>query len=143
MFRFAQSREAYWPVDLPSRSVTGEVVTHRVLIRYRLMSRSELLEANKRLQAATARKLAEYARKGETADLSAILDEMDRESRAEYEDVLARVTGWRDGDIADETGEPLAYSREVVAAMCEDQAIYQALVAGMYAASRGAPPKNS
>lgn len=142
MFKFAKTREAYWPVDLPTRTDEGALETKRVLIRYRLMTRDELLDANKRLQAATARKLAEIAREGKTADLDTLLDEMDKESRTEYADLLARVVGWREGDIGDEDGNPLPCSREVVAAMCQDDAIYRALVTGMYAASRGAPVKN-
>jgi len=146
MFKFAKQREALWPVDLVAADramdADGNLVTHRVFIRYRLMTRDELAEANE----ATTRITAERLREARGNDASANLVELMAVSREveqrTYDDLLARITGWREGDIADEEGNPLAFDRGIVASLCEDTANYQALLRGLYAASRGAQAKN-
>jgi hypothetical protein len=119
MFRFAAQREVLWPVTV-SVPVDGGVAPTELQIRYRLLTRSELADLGERLRATEG---------GERA-LMATLDGL----------LAARITGWE--GIADESGAPLPFTPETLAAVLDVPYLREAIEAGLYAASRGALAKN-
>lgn len=120
MFKFARNREVLWPVTI-SAPADGGPQKVEIKVRYKLLTRSELAELSERLKAAA---------EGSDADVISTLDSL----------LAERITGW-DG-IADEAGNPLAFTPDNVAAVLDVPYVREAIESGLYAASRGAVAKN-
>jgi len=137
MFEFAPKRIVLWPVDLPQRTDDGsEAPDKRLLIRYKLLTRSELAARNvdiARTAASNLRSITDMA-EAERIILGA------EERAATYADMLReRLLGWRD-PASGQTGD---FSDEDRAALIEDAPTFRALLDGLIDASENAKAKNS
>lgn len=149
-FRFAANRVIYWPVELPPRdlaSTSGENKPQRVRVLYHLLKREELRERELRTVTTLATRLRTVIAKGGTAEeVGKIAEDFEREGMAEVDELVQRIKGWADGDVAVEgdagASEVLPYSDANLRLILTDEAVFRAFRAGLYDASRGAVAKN-
>lgn len=138
--------EAWWPVTLTSRGDDGELVEHRVLIKYRLFTREELREreraALERLSERAAMLDADLPAAERESRRAQALQRLGEQGREETEALRARVIGWR-RIVAQGSGQEVPYSDTVRDLLLADQLRFTALLDGLYAASRGVREKNS
>lgn len=128
MFKLAKQREVLWPVtiNVPAEDGSGAVTPVQIKVRYKLLSRTEIREAID-----VAKQQAEKG--GEMTE---------EQVRADDEWLAARITGWE--DVVDaETGAPVEFSAEALAALMAVPYVTPGLAKGLWDASRGAPAKNS
>ncbi|MGE0289688.1 MAG: hypothetical protein AB7I42_25640 [Bradyrhizobium sp.] len=138
MFKFARKREVLWPVTVlvPLDDGSGQVAEMEIRIRYRLLTSTELNDrAREELEVALSAGVEGGAVDGMLAQLSP-----DRINKA-MEDLKGRITGWE--GLADEAGEPLAFTPENLDGVLEIPYLRTAIHRGLVEASQGAPAKNS
>lgn len=141
MFRFADKGEVLWPVPLRQSDDSGEVQDVTVRVRYRLLPR-KVLRARERL--ALSRLNVQAVREATTTEaLAELLDEVTAREEADEALLLQHVTGWLAEDFCDADGQPVAFAPERLQAMLEFDAFFKPLMAGLHAASREGPAKNS
>lgn len=153
MIRLAASNVVWWRVDVPDRDDNGELVEQPVRFRMRIFTREELREralARARRGAADVgaamRRLVD-ARSSEAvtasmADADAAIARMGEDEQVALEELRERVLGWNPEDVRDQHDQPVAFTPALLDALLDDEARFQALRAGLLAASRGARPKN-
>ena len=138
MFQFANENKVWWRVNLVARNAeTGDVEDSPVMLLYRIFSRSEIKQREKRLQAALS-KLRAAKTETEMATATSQFDGIEERNAA---DLIDRVCDWRDISGAD--GAALPFTAAALKALLEDEAQYARISAGLLEASRGARVKNS
>jgi hypothetical protein len=139
MFEFVRNNDCFWPVELPKRQDDGSILPVRVLIKFRLFTRSELIKKRDAITA-VAEQLA-AARAGAAPDQ--VLASL-RAQEAMHEDqdaeVRDRIVGWR--DIVDLDGNAVPFDTDTLEWLLDDEPRFEALRKGLYEASRGAVAKN-
>ena len=139
MFQFANEGKVWWKINLVARNeVTGDVEDAPVMMLYRIFTRAELKQREKRLQAA----LGKLRTAKTDAEMQAATAEFDTIEQRNTADTIERVCDWRDiVSGADSTALP--FSRESLKALLDDEAQYTRIASGLLEASRGARAKNS
>jgi hypothetical protein len=130
MYRFAASNKVFWPVTLPSRGEDGVPVEATAYIGYLYLSRDELRARDRNAVQAM----------GVGVPLESRLAEVDKLDAANVELLRTRIFNWK--DIADNNDVPLPFSPETLDAMLADALLFNALLKGLFEASRGAREKN-
>ena len=140
MFRFADKDVVFWPVELRQTGEDGQVVEVTVHLAYRLLPRKQLREREKRGLMSAAAHLQKLDGPRSAEDLAAAFDATVERETGDVELLLDHVADWRgfaDGE------EPLAFSRERLAALLEFDVYFKPIMAGLHEASRSGPAKNS
>lgn len=132
MFKFAKNREVLWPVEVSSPVDGGSVDKFVVKICYKLLTQSEI--------STRVRDEMDMMRHADDIDKSmASISETELAKR--NQDLMDHIVGWE--DIADaDSGEPLPFTPENVAAVLDLPYARPAIGKGLLDASRGAPVKN-
>lgn len=139
MFKFAQQGKVFWPITLSARDPeTGDVNQSKAYIQYSLLSRDEMKAREKQL----AKVLSARAIGIKDADaLNQLVEDAEAIDTATEKELLAHVHDWR--DIADEAGEPIAFSTKLLKSMFADPLLFDPISRGLIECSKGAPAKNS
>lgn len=140
MFRFADKGVVFWPVQLRQIDEAGEIDVATVHLAYRLLTRDELHERERNSLEALAERMGGPVAPRTAEDLIALLDGTIEREASNVDLLLDHVSDWRgfaDGD------EPVAFSRERLAALLEYDVYFKPIMAGLFEASRDAPAKNS
>ena len=139
MFRFAEKGIVFWPVTLRQAGADDDQVQDvTVHLAYRVLTRKEL---RAREAEALGRIDVDAIRNAKSADeLTAQLAKVVEREDADLALLLDRVSDWRGFVDADE--QPLAFSRERLAALLEYDHFYKPALAGLSEASRAGRPKN-
>src|SRR5690606_20774406 len=153
VIRLTADNVVWWRVDVPDRDDNGELVEQPVRFRLRIFTRDELREralARARRGAtdvgAAMRRLID-SRSSEAvtasmADADAAIARMGEDEQVALEELRERVLDWNPEDVRDQNDQPVAFTSALLDALLADEARFQALRAGLLAASRGARPKN-
>lgn len=143
MFELARENKCWWPVDLPTTDDQGEVVNHRVRVLYRLLTRKQLARDRNTLATdmlkASGRVDAEG--EGDRRNVGQVLEDLAARDEGREQRLREHVCDIR--DIVDQDGNAVPFGPEVLAALMEREAWFEALHEGLYRASAGARPKNS
>lgn len=138
MFQLANEGKVWWRVNLVTRNAeTGDVEDAPVMLLYKIFSRSDIKQREKRLQTALG-KLRAAKTEAEMTTATSQFDGIEERNTA---DVLERVVDWR--DISGSDGTALPFTAATLKALLEDEAQYARISAGLLEASRGARVKNS
>ena len=138
MFQLANEGKVWWRVNLVTRNAeTGDVEDAPVMLLYKIFSRSDIKQREKRLQTALG-KLRAAKTEAEMTTATSQFDGIEERNTA---DVLERVVDWR--DISGTDGTALPFTAATLKALLEDEAQYARISAGLLEASRGARVKNS
>lgn len=137
MYEFAPKRNVLWPVDMPQQSEDGsEAPPRRMLIRYKLLTRTELAARNAIIARSLVGNLTGVTDPNEAERIIAAAEQR---AAANAEQLRERVLGWRD-PASGKAGDFTAEERE---ALLEDFPTFDALLRGLVEASEGARAKNS
>jgi hypothetical protein len=140
MFKLANLGIVFWPVQLPQTDGSDDAVT--VHIGYQILTRKELRCAQRRHMAAYRETMDAATQAKPDPDALAALDAAEDQRDADEHALLReRIKGWR--GIADEDGNAVPFAADKLDALLEFEFFAKPLLAGLYAASRGAPAKNS
>jgi hypothetical protein len=138
MFQFANEGKVWWRVNLVARDAEGGDPTDvPVFLLYRIYTRKELKERERKLKAP----MAKLGQSKDEASMMSILREVEALDDKNAAELVERVHDWR--DIGDGKGDPLKFSRERLKALLDDEAQYARISAGLLEASKGARAKNS
>jgi hypothetical protein len=141
MFRFADKGKVFWPVALRQSNDAGDAVEDvTVHFAYTLLPRTELRAREKRGIVAAADRLAEREGPRTADDLIAVFDATVEREDGDVAFLLDHVSDWRgvaDGD------EAVEFSRDRLEALLQFDVYFRPIMAGLLAASRSGPAKNS
>lgn len=134
MFKFAKKRQVLWPVTIqvPRDDGSGEADDIDIKVRFELLSKSVLDKLT--LEDMTAVNSDDM-----NALLAAVTDDKIAERRALVEE---HVKDW-EGIVDADSGAPVPYSADNLAALLEVPTVYAAFHRGLRDASMGAFVKNS
>lgn len=139
MFRFADKDQVLWPVELRQLDENGTEEAVTVFLRYQLLPREQLREREKQALARMA------GHKGASLDdLTGLIEMAEAAAEREAGDtalLLKHVRGWK--GLVDADDEPLDFSADRLQAMLEFDVYFKPIMAGLHAASRHGPSKNS
>lgn len=127
MFKFAKKREVLWPVKIgvPRGDGSGEIDQVEVRVHYKLLDMSEMAEA---------------MRDTAVLDLGGLLAA--EAMQASDARLRTKILGW-DGIVDAETGVPVPFSEDTLAALLQVPYVRKAFANGLWGASQGAAAKNS
>ncbi len=141
MFRFADKGKVFWPVELRQSNEAGDAVEEvTVHFAYTLLPRTELRAREKRGVVAAVNRLVEMEGPRTPDDLIAAFDATVQREDGDVEFLLDHISDWR--GIADED-EAIEFSRERLEALLQFDVYFKPVMAGLLAASRSGPAKNS
>lgn len=124
MLRLALDEDLWWPVKLhqPKGDGSGATVAHDIEVRYRPLTREEMLDLL----------TANLPQEGRP-----VIDRL-READAK---LIEHVRGWR--GIADAQGEEIPFAEDTRARLMQIPWIYRGIMEGLKEASKGGEAKNS
>lgn len=144
MFRYAKDGCVRWPVPVQQVQEDGSTAEQTVVVTYQRMTRADTRERDAEVMAYT-----EAFRALLPADGAADSGELARQRQALTDARMAaddarlrdRVKGW--SGVADQDGNALPFSAELLQAFIADELLRGVLLRGLLDASAGAQTKNS
>lgn len=154
MFKLAKNRQVWWPVKLTTYDEAGKEKPVQIRALFRLYSREERAEIERRaldeLRTRAAELQAERERQArgeidqlgvQAADMAlAKLDEHIGRSLDHVEQLVGRVSDWR--GVQDEAGADVPFSPDVLRDLLRYEDVLNAFLAAFAEATRGAVAKN-